>query len=301
MLVGQSDNLAVRLSRYLSVPDLSLSYARFERRVQAVLAKETYVHALCPIKGMPRSWIGVLADGHGQHSYFISRAGTKVRCDQFPEMGEEEWFPTEFRLVGAKLVGSAEVGGGNTRYAAVAVYRPKGGRWIESYSYVEENESYVTFVNSKRLDASCRIRDYDFNAFGQPHAGPLLTRISRWKYVNGAYRIGSSHLVHNALWAFDDLMAAWQNQDWKAVIRRCPDAHIRAEIRRAVSLLSVNRAWHAICPKSVEYDDGHVFGLWPGDETTKFPFFEMGLVKGRWQVVRTASEDYFVRRDGIRG
>ncbi|MDR3691503.1 MAG: hypothetical protein P4L46_19135 [Fimbriimonas sp.] len=282
--------------------DLALSAKALEAKIARATGQKGYDVQVCPVGGMARSWVftgrqGAVGESLSapMHEYLLTRTGRKVTVS---ELSIGQWFEIvsiAFRWDGRRLAGLSGVRTGNWTEPLAVVYEKRSNRWRQLSTQLTSDEVQIGFFDAKSMDALCLVRSYDTRGFEQPHAGPLLTRRWIWRYRDGKYVPQDSVLVHNALYAFDELIVAVQKGDKATQRRICPDPRIVDRIKPFV----IPHCRGVDCPGSFELDDGKVFGFRTDDDQTQSPFFEMGKPNGHWQVIRVETEHYFIKRDHI--
>lgn len=208
---------------------------------------------------------------------------------------ELAWEPVQWRARGDRLVGLNLFMHGNGCQPCAVVLRKEHGRWKQQSLRFAPDEGWdIWFRDAKGWDVAFRRRSYDFRALSAPHAGPLLTETGVWRFRGDRFFMPRPfRRTSNALDAFDRLVARVEDGDWAYVRQVVPRAEIRRRLVAEVQASSGGRS--VTCPHSYNIEMGRVFGINNRNAAPDKPrrFYVLALHRGRWRVIRTASEGAF--------
>lgn len=294
------------LERRLTAGDLRGPAASLERRLlrirktDAAFDPDTFFFSVRRVRGGRRAWIlkcrapfrPSSADPSDDLPFNVllrpdPRAPHRVQAlplanpvdDGGPIAGE--WIVHHGLLLGeGGIVLSAE----STWYGGLQAFRllPKRAANIDSF------ESEIDFQPTgshfePNGDAILCTRDDDYQALDAPHAGPLLGHVNRYRFKGGRFRLIATHVMRNALNAFDCLCAAVGGKDWRQVRRLVPRVRLRGRAIHAIDA-AIAAGHHLRVRRASDDDDEAVATAFRLEFAPEF-LFRFAKRRGEWRLV----------------
>ena len=284
-----------QIASHLQVADLSATPKKITVRLQQILGKDGLLLKVSDIRAFQKTWVINFRHAEQVRTLLLSQEKRRVSVVDLYQDGIWGGHQPEFRRKGRWIVGVGDIREGNSNYAAALISQWTKSGWGKLEVQESDREGSIRFKNDVSLDAICTTRNYELKAFNQPHMGPLLSDRSMWKFRKEAYLEGATHLVHNALFAFDDLVDAIRNGHEQTIRLRAPQKRLLKQLKNEMHFTGeFDHRGGVHNPAYFEDDQGSVFGF-RDDESPSSLSFQMGLVRGIWQLVRVAPEPWFIR------